>query len=183
MRFVITCLSVVVVLLVGTVSAFSLFNDIFEDLRVGSGDSSYIGEKLTGLRSKCLDGSHFFNGSCYFISNRKHSADSSFPMNEFDLALNLARERKKNSFLPSSLDSTPLGTQIVAASIPSADNWEAARRHCAQLNNDSSLIVIENDLEYEFLEALLFQLNSVSLTNSKEAIYHIGLRYLSEWSS
>ena len=43
--------------------AFNFFNEIFDDLRVGSIDKDYLIQKFDNSKLKCIQGSYFFNGS------------------------------------------------------------------------------------------------------------------------
>lgn len=162
------------------ISCFSFFNDIFEDLRIGSIDKSYITDKITGSRSKCLDGSHFFNGSCYFISNKKYR-ESEFQLDEWAPLLNLNKERKRNrNYLPGFLEQSSLNNKIVKASLKDEYTWESANQNCTKLNNDSTLVYPESSEELKFLIEILMKLNFEDISESfKEEKYHIGLRFRS----
>ena len=126
-------------------------------------------EKFDYKKLKCLQGSYFFNGSCYFISNKKYS-DSSY---ETELLLEtLMKLRKNNKKSSSSLDSTPLGTAAELASLPTDSSWKNAYNYCSQLNNDSSLIYFDNNNqeEYEYIISLLKRLNFPNLAYLKQTL-------------
>jgi hypothetical protein len=144
-------------------------------------------QKIDLKKPKCLQGSHHYNGSCYFISNRKYS-DASFET-EIILESILKTLGTNKKHAPASfLDSTSIGTAAELASLPVEAVWKNAFSYCSQLNNDSSLLYFNNYNyeEYEYIMNLLKRLNFPNLAyqpeNDKdyfveEQKYFIGLTY------
>jgi hypothetical protein len=170
-------------LLVDSFSNF--FTEIFDDLRIGSLDKDYLSQKLDSNRLKCAQGSHFFNGSCYFISNKKH-ADTSSSLFEADLSV-LDYLNKKTQKARLAVSESQLSQ--LASSLPAENAWTSAVHSCASLHNDSSLIYFEHDREYEFLVGLLTRLHFPNLLvggkvesrlYNEEQKYFIGLTYNSK---
>lgn len=126
-------------------------------------DKDYLSQKFDNSRLKCVQGSHFFNGSCYFISNKKYTepAPSIF---ESDLSiLNYLNKKKEKAKL-----TAKNGVTELISSLPTDTTWNNAVKSCLDLNNDSSLIYFNNDMEYEFLIGLLTKLNFPSLLANQE---------------
>ena len=164
-------------------------------------DKDYLSQKLDNGRLKCAQGSHFFNGSCYFISNKKSSASSLFDTSS-DLSfinyLNKNTQIKRARFMSSSSSNHRLNdlmSPISNSVLPVENSWNSAVRSCLELSNDSSssLIYFENGREYEFLVSLLTKLHFPNLLNlgnidknigepdrtfyNEEQKYYIGLTY------
>lgn len=132
---------------------------------------------------KCLQGSHSFNGSCYFISNKKYIDAET----EKDLIIeNILRLYKNKKKISSSIQSTPIGTAAELATLPVESNWKNAFNFCSQLNNDSTLLEFTGNIqEYNYIIELIRKLNfqdSVATADDKgdfrqEQKYFIGLTY------
>lgn len=147
-----------------------------------------MSQKLSYTKLKCLQGSHPFNGSCYFVSNKKYIDSES----EKDIIIeHFLRLYKKNKQF-AALQSTPLGTAAELASLPMSANWKNSFTHCSQLNNDSSLLTFSTNLEeFNFIVDLLKKLNFPTLTVNdrnlgkdyfeQELKYFIGLTYNSNF--
>ncbi len=165
------------------VDSFSnFFSEIFDDLRIGSLDKDYLSQKLGNDRLKCAEGSHFFNGSCYFISNKKYM-DTSSSLFDTDLSV-LDYLNKKTQ--KARLTVSNLQLSQISSSLPIENTWRSAVNSCANLHNDSSLIYLENDREYKFLVGLLTELHFPNLfvgnklesrLYNEEQKYYIGLTY------
>ena len=142
---------------------------------------------------KCLQGSYFFNGSCYVVSNKKHSSDVSSSLFETDALYDLITKRaKKPKLVDSKWDKLPINMAIKVSSLPNKAGWRTSVNYCSSLNNDSSLIYFSNDQEFNFLIDLLKKLNFPHLINEKSDVvkpallpkfdkiehkYFIGLSY------
>ena len=165
-------------------NGFDFLNRIFDDLRVGSFSKDYLLQKLDNSKLKCLQGSYFFNGSCYFISDKKYTDRSSYL--ESDNFFDYLKQRGKNvkSIVSNSIVSPDITSTIT--SLPAKSIWFYANTSCAKLNNDSTLFHFKDDSEYEHILNLLKELNFPEnkpngQTNSavvrKEQKYFIGLKY------
>lgn len=128
---------------------------------------------------KCVQGSYFYNGSCYFISN--HRANVNFASQSSSLFLTqILNNQISKSLLPTSLQSTFIGTAALSAVLPDKANWLNSSNFCKQLNNESTMIYFDDYVEYEFLMNLLFKLkfNTNNATDyKKEEPFFIGLQY------
>ena len=147
---------------------YGYFNEFFFKFKlIGTIDTNYLAEKFAYKKLKCLQGSHSFNGSCYFISNKKYS-DSTY---EAELLIEtLMKMRKGAKKISSSLDSTPLGTAAEIASLPTDTNWKNAVDYCSQLNNESTLLYFDNNNqeEFDFIINLVGRLNFPNFVPSKQ---------------
>lgn len=133
----------------------------------GSLDNEYITSKLNVNNLKCLQGSYSFNGSCYFVSNKKH-IDAS----EKDIVFEYLMKayRRKDSGSSSRIKNTPLGLAAEIASSPNEASWMSASNYCKQLNNDSTLFYYNNNpREFEFVVDLLKKLNFPDLAIREES--------------
>jgi hypothetical protein len=163
----------------------------------GNFDKDYFREKFDLNKLKCIEGSHFYNGSCYFISNKKYSGAMSSLL-EDDLFLNVYKQSKKNRLLSSSIDALP--TSSLISTMPYDASWKRASDLCANLNNESTLISLSTDNEFDYLIYLLTNLNFPALLHhgisdqnsppdessnknfySEEQKYFIGLTYNSKY--
>lgn len=165
--------------------AVNFFNELFDDLRVGSLDKDYLIQKLGNSRLKCLQGSYFFNGSCYVISNRKYKDRTSYL--ETDNIYDLIKKggQKSKNLISNSLVSRDLALSVTR--MPNEASWRMANQSCANLSNDSSLIYFNNENEYEYLLNLLKELNFAdsenkpdNILNENEQKYYIGLTFISK---
>ncbi len=150
-------------------------------------------QKIDSKKLKCLQGSHHFNGSCYFISNRKYT-DSSF---ETDIIFESIMKTLKNSKKIGShlFESSSIGTAAELASLPTETVWKNALNFCSQLNNDSTLLYFNNNNdEYLYIMNLLKRLNFPNLAYqienqiffnrdnyNEEQKYFIGLTFNSKF--
>ena len=130
----------------------------------------------------CAQGSYFYNGSCYFISNHRYTPQ--IPIlssgSEYLLTEILSGDSKDGKqLLPDSLQSSYLGTSLATSLFPKQANWLNASNFCQQLSNESTLIYFDNKLEYEFLINLLFKLKfPINETDYlKEETYFVGISY------
>ena len=139
-----------------------------------------MSQKLDNNKLRCAQGSHFFNGSCYFISNKKFKESST--VFESDILDYLKQKSKKARSGLSALSS--IDTKL---SLPIDASWNKAVDSCRNLNNDSTLIHFANDSEYTFLINLLIKLHFPGLADenksryNEEQKYYIGLTYNSEF--
>lgn len=139
-------------------------------------DKDYLSQKLDKNRLQCVQGSHFYNGSCYFISNKKFKESST--AFESDILDYLKQKSQKARSGISAL--TSLDTKL---SLPTDASWNKAVDSCHNLNNDSNLIHFEQNSEYNFLVNLLIKLHFPGLSDDKkgqfneEQKYYIGLTY------
>jgi hypothetical protein len=102
---------------------------------------------------ECLRGSYFFNGSCYFVSNKKYNFAQNF---EADFMIETAKSvGRKFIQYPQSIVSLSPKVQF----LPELTYWKQAVNACMELNNDSSLVYFEYDNEYTFLINLLQELS------------------------
>jgi hypothetical protein len=182
----ILCIQIVLIN-VNKTEAFNFFNEIFDDLRVGSIDKDYLIQKLDNSKLKCIQGSYFFNGSCYIISNKRYRDRSSFIETDDASDFLIKRGKKiKNTVLSSVISPS---TALNVYSLPEEAPWKNANISCAILVNDSSLIYFNNENEYEFLLNLLKELNFPGIDNNKndktinenEQKYFIGLTFNSKY--
>ena len=150
---------------------FNFLTEFFNDLKFGSLGNEYLTKKLgPSGQTRCLQGSYSFNGSCYFVSNKKH-IDAS----EKDIVLDyLMKVYKKGVGVGGGLGpSTTLGLAAEIANAPSEAAWKDAANYCRQLNNDSTLFFYNNNqLEFEFVIDLLKRLNFPSLILESEKNAH-----------
>jgi hypothetical protein len=170
-----------------TVSGFSFLNEFFADLKFGSLENEFMNKKLNVGQLKCLQGSYSFNGSCYFISNKKY-----IDVSEKDVIVEyLMKIYKKKESGSSSMQGTPLGLAAEIAAAPEETSWNESAAVCKQLNNDSTLFYYNNNqAEFDFVVDLLKRLNfpnlilsgenernSLSRNYIQEKKYYIGLSY------
>lgn len=164
--------------------AFDFLSKLFDDLRVGSFSKDYLMQKFDNSKLKCLQGSYFFNGSCYFISDKKYSDKSSYL--ESDNFFDYLKQRGKNvkNIISNTLVSSDMASVI--SSLPAESIWLYANTSCAKLNNDSSLFFFKDDSEYDHILNLLKELNfpenkpneqPTGAVIRKEQKYFIGLKY------
>ena len=150
-------------------------------------DKDYLRQKLDNSRLKCIQGSHFFNGSCYFISNMKYTQSSS--VFESDILIDYLKKRAKaKSPLLDMGNKNALSSP--GSNMPNEESWNNAVQSCLNLNNDSGLIHFQNDFEYEFLKGLLTKLHFPYLIDGsqqqginiygQEQKYYIGLTHNSK---
>ena len=146
----------------------NFLGEIFNDLRFGDVPDVYR-QKLETIKPRCLQGSHHFNGSCYFISNVKYAtAMASASGNDADVLVEtLMRSLKRNNKLTSSrlFDASPIGMAAELAAMPGETVWNNAYQLCTQLNNDSTLLYFNNYNmeEYDYVISLLTRLNFPNL--------------------
>ncbi len=139
--------------------AFNFFSEIFNDLRIGSLDKDYLIQKLDNSKLKCLQGSYFFNGSCYIISNKKYRDKSSFFETDDISEFLIKRGQKLKNAVSSALAASDLTMSVFR--LPDEAAWNSSFISCSTLNNDSSLIYFNNEYEYEYLLKLLKGLNLI----------------------
>lgn len=137
----------------------------------GTIDNDYIRQKFDLSKLKCLTGSHPFNGSCYFISNKKYSdtpSEKDVIMEQF-----LSIYKKKKLKKTSSQSDSGLNTAIDVATLPEYTVWKQAVNYCEQLNNDSTLLHFsnENQEEFDYIIDLLMKLNFPEATPETSNIY------------
>lgn len=129
------------------------------------------------MKYKCGKDSFSFNGSCYFISNRKQyniGLDDAYDT----LSQNLMRFANRRQ------QQLPRSSQVSLIDMPSEAKWQDAVENCKRLNNDSSLFTFGNNLqEYEMIKDLLIK-NIFTMSSSDQKInqefeqkYFIGLSY------
>ena len=134
--------------------AFNFFSEIFNDLRIGPFDKDYLIQKLDNSKLKCLQGSYFFNGSCYVISNKKYRDKSSSYLETDDISdFLMKRGQKVKNSVVSSLAASDLAMSVFR--LPEEAAWNSSFQSCSTLDNDSSLIYFNNENEYEYLLNLL----------------------------
>jgi hypothetical protein len=197
MNLRIVLLSILVLQLsVMSASGFSFLNEFFADLKFGSLENEFMNKKLNVGQIKCLQGSYSFNGSCYFISNKKY-----IDVSEKDIIVEyLMKIYKKKETGPGSMHGTPLGLAAEIAAAPEETSWNDSASVCKQLNNDSTLFYYNNNqAEFDFVIDLLKRLNFPNLILSggenaaaaaernglsrnyiQEKKYYIGLSYNSK---
>ncbi len=142
-------------------------------------------DKFNFEQPKCVQGSYFYNGSCYFISNHRPTTGNIVSSSSNILFSQIFNNIGDVSLLPTSLQSTFIGTAALSAVLPNQANWLNSSNMCKQLNNESTMIYFEDYIEYEFLINLLFKLkfNNNQTDYIKEEVFYIGLYYNHSTSS
>ena len=130
-------------------------------------------------KPKCVRGSYFYNGSCYFISNHRPNVNIVSQTSNL-LFSQILNDDASKSLLPKSLQSTFIGTAAISIVLPEKANWLNASSLCRQLHNESTMIYFDDYVEYEFLINLLFKLkfNTSNATDfKKEEPFFIALHF------
>ncbi|RNA23936.1 hypothetical protein BpHYR1_042882 [Brachionus plicatilis] len=145
----------------------NMFGELFSDLRFGTLESDILGQAFPG-KLKCAQGSFPFNGSCYFISNKKYIEKDSNEVINY-----LVHMIEKKSGLQSNI-----GIGMDKSDLPEKARFEEAKFYCDRLELYSSLIQFnESNAEFDFISNLLKNFTSSQSGKYYEQKYWIGLVY------
>ena len=126
----------------------------------------------SGDQEKCLDGSYYYRGSCYFLSNMMRNSSLLTPVIKPKLSRN---EQTLEERFPGEL---PL--------VITHATWLVSRDYCGLLNKDADLLTIDSEAEFDFLVDLIYRLNfhegveipyGMKDRNQMTMGYQVGLRY------
>ena len=169
----IVCFLVFIMLVLSTICWIVV--DIFKELESVRFEVSNA-ENARELDSdeKCPDGSYYFKGYCYFVSNKRKS-ESKVKSFMYKKLVNISMEER--DLLKNNQPRLPV--------VFDQDVWMASRGQCKFLNEQADLLTIENEIELDFVIGLLVRLNfkkNESVDHSKEITYQIGLQFKSKFS-
>ncbi|CAF0777204.1 unnamed protein product [Brachionus calyciflorus] len=161
---------------VSQVNCFTnIFGELFNDLKFGTFETDILGQRLPNRKLKCAQGSHPFNGSCYFISDIKY-----IETDKNEILQNILKILEEKKQLLNPIKS--LSNSAERSQIPSKAKWNEALNLCNQLDPYSSLIQFnEKNSDFDFIVDLLKNYTSQQSGKYFEQKYWIGLTYNSTW--
>ena len=141
-------------------------------LNQGAFETDFFSQRIPNKKLKCAQGSHPYNGSCYFISDKKYNEND---LN--DIIQNVLKVIEEKKRLPGFKSGPNSGEKF---QLSSKARWPEAISSCKQLDPFSSLIQFnESNTEFEFIVNLLKNYTLAQDVSYYEQKYWIGLTYKS----